>query len=232
MPIITDQRCLIKPSLNSSRWTPALFPYKLINMFDVNSIIESGGLLLLGGFIFAEVGLFLGFFLPGDTLVLAAAIYAHQGKLSLVAVMLVSVVAAIAGDSLAYYIGHKSGPRIFKNKDSILFRPDHVAKAEKFFEKHGPKTLLISHYLPVIRTFTPLLAGVGRMPYRKFIVYNVIGDVIWGVSLSLLGYYVGSRIPNIDHYILLGLSFVIVATVLPTIWHVVQLHLRKRRATK
>lgn len=198
-------------------------------MFDVNHIIQSGGLVLLGGFIFAEVGLFLGFFLPGDTLVLAAGIYAHQGKLSIIAVILVSVIAAILGDSVAYFTGHRLGPKVFRKPDSIIFRPDHIATAERFFEKHGPKTLLISHFLPVVRTFTPLLAGVAKMPYRKFLVYNVAGDVFWGVSLGLLGYYVASKIPNIDNYILAGLGIVILLTALPTIYHVVKIQMNRRQ---
>ena len=201
-------------------------------MFDVSHIIQTGGLFLLGGFIFAEVGLFLGFFLPGDTLVLAAAIYAKQGHFSLASVLIVSSVAAIAGDSLAYWIGRRLGPSVFNKKDSVIFRADHVDRAEKFFEKHGPKTLLISHYLPIVRTFTPLLAGVARMPYRKFLTYNIIGDLFWAISLGLLGYYVGSRIPNIDHYIMLVLGFVILAALLPTIYHVIRLKIRKYRSSK
>lgn len=198
-------------------------------MFDVSHIIQSGGLLLLGGFIFAEVALFLGFFLPGDTLVIAAGIYAHEGKLSIASVIIVAGLAAIAGDSVAYYIGRKLGPSVFKNKDSIIFRPDHVAKAEAFYEKYGAKTLLIAHYLPVIRTFTPLLAGVAKMPYRKFLLFDVIGDVVWAVSISLVGYYIGSRIPHVDTYIIGGLGVVILITVLPTLFHVARIQLRKRR---
>ncbi len=200
-------------------------------MFDVSHIIQSGGLLLLGGFIFAEVALFLGFFLPGDTLVIAAGIYAHEGKLSIASVIIVAGLAAIAGDSVAYFIGRKLGPSVFKKQDSIIFRPDHVLRAEAFYEKYGAKALLIAHYLPVIRTFTPLLAGVAKMPYRKFLMFDVIGDIGWAVSISLVGYYIGSRIPNIDNYIIAGLGVVILITVLPTLIHVVRLHLRKRRNT-
>ena len=197
-------------------------------MFDVSHIIQSGGLLLLGGFIFAEVALFLGFFLPGDTLVIAAGIYAHEGKLSILSVIIVAGLAAIAGDSVAYYIGRKLGPSVFKNKDSIIFRPDHVAKAEAFYEKYGAKTLLIAHYLPVIRTFTPLLAGVAKMPYHRFLTFDIIGDVVWAVSISLVGYFIGSRIPHVDTYIIGGLGVVILITVLPTLFHVARIQLRKR----
>src|SRR3984885_10422706 len=110
-------------------------------MLDVTHIVQVGGLLLIGAFLFAEVGLFLGFFLPGDTLLIAAGIYAKEGKLSVAAVIVVAAIAATAGDSTAYFIGRKLGPRIFHNKDSLIFRPDHVARAEVFYEKYGPKTL-------------------------------------------------------------------------------------------
>ena len=199
-------------------------------MFDVSHIIQSGGLLLLGGFLFAEVGLFLGFFLPGDTLVIAAGIYAKEGKLSIASVLIVSALAAIAGDSVAYFIGRKLGPRVFNNPDSIIFRPDHVARAESFFEKYGAKTLLIAHFLPIVRTFNPLLAGVAGMPYRKFLLFDVIGDIFWAVSVGLAGYYIGSRIPGIDNYILLGLGIVILITVLPTLVQFIRVRRRKSRS--
>ena len=197
-------------------------------MFDVSHIIQSGGLPLIAIFLFAEVGLFLGFFLPGDTLLIAAGIYAKQGKLSLAAVILVAAAAAIAGDSTGYSIGRKLGRRVFTKDDGIIFRKDHIEKAEAFYEKHGAKTLLVSHYLPIIRTFTPLLAGVARMVYRKFLFFNVIGDITWAVSVTLVGYYVGSRIPGVDKYILLIIGGVVLASLVPTLYHVARTRLNKR----
>jgi membrane-associated protein len=201
-------------------------------MFNVTDIIQTGGLFLLGGFLFAEVGLFLGFFLPGDTLLIAAGIYAKEGKMNIAAVIVVAAVAATAGDSMAYFIGRKLGPRVFRNKDSVLFRPDHVARAEKFYEKHGPKTLLIAHFLPVIRTFSPLLAGVAHMRYRRFLTFDATGDTAWALIVTLLGYYVGSRIPNIDHYILIALGCVIVLTLSPTLFQLGRLALKKYQAKR
>lgn len=200
-------------------------------MFNVSDVVQSGGLLLLGAFLFAEVGLFLGFFLPGDTLLIAAGIFAKQGRFSLASVFVVAAVAAIAGDSTAYFIGRKAGPRIFRNKDSVLFRPDHVARAENFYEKHGPKTLLIAHFLPVVRTFTPLIAGVARMPYKRFLTFDAIGDICWAVIITLVGYYIGSRIPNVDNYILLVVLAVVLITLSPTIYHVVRMTIKKHRQT-
>ncbi|MBC7708194.1 VTT domain-containing protein [Polaromonas sp.] len=197
-------------------------------MFDVNTIVQSGGLLLLALIVFAEVGLLLGFFLPGDTLLIAAGIYAHSGHLSIVAVIVVVAIAAILGDNTGYYIGRKLGPRVFRKPDGLIFRKDHIDKAEVFYEKYGAKTLLISHFIPVIRTFQPLLAGVGRMPYRRFVVFNILGDILWAVSVPLLGYYVGSRIPGIDKYIQLVLLAVIILSAGPTIYHIIKLRFKKR----
>lgn len=199
-------------------------------MFDVNHIISAGGLLFLGLFIFAEVGLFLGFFLPGDTLLITAGVLAKEGKFSVLMVILVAAVAAIAGDNLAYFIGRKAGPSVFKKEDSIIFNPKHITKAEVFYEKYGPKTLLISHFVPVVRTFTPLLAGVAKMNHRKFFVFNATGDIIWAVVVTLLGYYVASKIPNIDHYLLLAIGFVIACSITPTVYHLVKRQLKKSKA--
>ena len=199
------------------------------NLLNVNHLIETGGLLLLGGIVFAEVGLLLGFFLPGDTLLIAAGIYAHAGHLSIVAVIVVVAIAAIVGDSTGYLVGRKLGPRLFTKPDGLVFRKDHIEKAEAFYEKYGAKTLLISHFVPIVRSFQPLLAGVGAMPYRKFVIFDIIGDLIWAITVPLLGYYVGSRIPGVDKYIQLILLAVIVLSAGPTLYHIIKLKLRKRK---
>ena len=198
------------------------------NLLNVNHLIETGGLLLLGGIVFAEVGLLLGFFLPGDTLLIAAGIYAHGGHLSIIAVIVVVAIGAILGDSTGYFVGRKLGPRLFTKPDGLIFRKDHIGKAETFYKKYGAKTLLISHFIPIVRTFQPLLAGVGAMPYRKFVVFDIIGDVLWAVVVPLLGYYVGSRIPGIDKYIQLILLAVIILSSGPTLYHIVKLRLGSR----
>jgi membrane-associated protein len=198
-------------------------------MFSVTHLIQSGGLLLLGLFLFAEVGLFIGFFLPGDTLLITAAIYAKQGKLNIAAVILVAAVAAVAGDSLAYYFGRKLGPSVFRKEDSVLFDKKHVAAAEKFYDRYGAKILLVSHFLPVVRTFTPLLAGVGSMPYKRFLKFDATGDTAWAIIIALLGYYIGSRIPNIDHYIVLIVILAVVLSSGPTLIQFIRLQLRRRK---
>jgi len=194
----------------------------------VTHIIQSGGLIFLGLFLFSEVGLFLGFFLPGDTLLLTAGIYAMQGKLPIAGVVIVAALAAIAGDTTAYLIGRHLGKRIFKKEESVLFNPKHVIRAEKFYEKYGARAVLIAHYLPVVRTFTPLVGGVASMPYPKFLAFDATGDTSWAVLLSLLGYYVASRIPNIDHYVLFAVAAVIVLSAGPTIIQIVRYRLKKK----
>lgn len=178
---------------------------------------------------FAEVGLFLGFFLPGDTLLLTAGVFASQGKLSLTAICIVGALAAIAGDSTAYLIGRKLGRRVFKKEGSVFFDPKHVNKAEQFYEKYGSRAVLIAHYMPVVRTFTPLLGGVAKMPYGRFLSFDAIGDTSWAIALSLIGYYLGKTIPNIDNYILIAVALVIIGSITPTIIHLIR---RKSIKTK
>lgn len=201
------------------------------NMFDVTHIIQSGGLVLLGLFLFAEVGLFLGFFLPGDTLLIAAGIFAKQGKLPLAGVMIIGAIAAIAGDNTAYFIGRKFGRGLFKKPGSVLLDPKHLKTAEKFYDRFGMKAVTLAHYLPVVRTFTPLFAGIAKMPHKRFFVFNAIGDTSWAIVLSLIGYYIGSRIPNIDHYILLIVVLVVIASATPTIVQYIRLKRRQKRST-
>lgn len=202
-------------------------------IFNVSQLLSSGGLIdliIIGAFIYSEVALFLGFFLPGDTLLITAGILAMAGKLSLPLVIMVAIIAAIAGDSTSYLIGRKLGHKIFYKEDSLLFRKDHIRRAEEFYEKYGSKTILIAHFLPVIRTFSPLLAGVGKMKYLKFLSFDVIGDIAWVLVIVFAGYYVGSKIPNIDHYILFVLVAVIVVSLIPTIYHIGKHYLKKKQS--
>lgn len=198
-------------------------------MFNVTHLIQTGGLEILGLFLFAEVGLFLGFFLPGDTLLIAAGIYAKEGKMSIAAILVVGAIAAIAGDNTAYWIGRKLGKRIFSRKNSVLLDPKHVNRAEKFYEKYGSKVVLLSHFLPVVRTLTPLIAGVGTMKYKLFLILDAIGDTAWAVIVALLGYYVGSRIPNIDHYILYAVLAAVILSAAPTIIQLIRMKVAKNK---
>src|ERR1700733_1942106 len=167
---------------------------------NVDTIISGGGILAIAAIIFAESGMMLGFFLPGDTLLLAAGVFAAQGKISLAVTISAVAVAAILGDNTGYTIGRVMGPKLFKKKDGILFRHEYIERTEAFYEKYGAKTMLLSHFIPIVRSFAPFVAGVGKMPRLKFFIYDAIGDVIWATIITLLGYWFGSRIPNIDHY--------------------------------
>ncbi|HKU18682.1 MAG TPA: DedA family protein [Candidatus Saccharimonadales bacterium] len=187
---------------------------------DTTHIIQSGGLLAIGAIIFAESGMMLGFFLPGDTLLLSAGILAAQGKLPLAMTIAVVALAAILGDNTGYSLGRTMGPRLFRKKDGILFRQEYVERAEKFYEKYGSKTMLLSHFIPVVRSFAPLVAGVGKMPRAQFFFFDAIGDVVWAVITTLVGYWFGSRIKNLDHYILPTFIAVVILTFAPTLWHI------------
>lgn len=188
-------------------------------MLDVNSILQSGGLLILALIIFAESGMMVGFFFPGDTLLFSAGILAAAGTISIVETLIVIAVAAILGDNIGYHIGKRLGPRLFK-KDSLVFRHEYIMQAEKFYEKYGTKTMLIAHFIPVVRTFAPVTAGAAKMDYKMFVIYDAIGDIAWTLIVTLSGYFIGSRIPGVEHYIEPVLLGIIAVFLLPTIWHV------------
>ena len=189
-------------------------------MFDVTHMLQAGGLLLIGLVIFGESGMMIGFFFPGDTLLFSAGILAAAGKLSLASVLATIAIAAILGDNTGYHIGNKLGRRLFKKPDSVLFRKEHIDRAEAFYEKHGSKTMLVAHFIPVIRAFVPLTAGAAKMPYTQFVIFDAIGDIAWTVLITLLGYFIGSKIPGIEKLLDPLLIAVVVIFLTPTIWHV------------
>lgn len=191
-------------------------------MFNINNIITAGGLLLIFAIIFGESGMFIGFFFPGDTLLLGAGIFAAAGKLSLTTLIPVISIAAILGDNTGYHIGKRYGRQLFKKPDNIFFRQEYVKRAEEFYEKHGSKTMLIAHFVPIVRTFAPVVAGVGKMNYKQFVLFDAIGDIAWTAIVTLIGYWFGSKIHNLDHYILLAVISVMVITLAPTIYHLIK----------
>lgn len=191
-------------------------------MLSVEHIIESGGLLLIGFIIFAESGLLVGFFLPGDTLLFTAGFFAAQGKLPLGWLILTVIGAAIVGDNVGYTIGNRTGPKIFRKKDGLLFRQEYVVQAEKFYEKHGGKTILFARFVPIIRTFAPLVAGVGKMPRKRFILFDLAGASMWGAGVTLLGVWLGSKIPNIDKYLLPIILMAMLISFGPSLYHLIK----------
>ncbi len=189
---------------------------------DLAHLIEAGGILLVAAIVFAESGLLIGFFLPGDSLLFTAGLLSAQGHMSIVPLVLIVTAAAIAGDSVGYNIGKHAGKRIFKKEDSLLFHKDHIMRAEKFYEAHGGKAIILARFVPVVRTFAPVVAGVGTMHYRKFLGYNVIGALLWATGITILGYVLGSKIPNIDHYLLPVIGGIIILSVAPALYHLLK----------
>jgi len=188
--------------------------------FDVTQLIQSGGLIAIALIIFLESGLMVGFLFPGDTLLLSAGVFAAQGQFPIEVTIAVIAVAAILGDNTGYTIGKVMGKRLFRKKDGIVFRQEYVERAEQFYEKYGAKTMLITHFVPIVRSFAPLVAGVGKMSRIKFFIYDFIGVVVWSVLVTLLGYWFGSKIPNIDHYIMPVVGLAVLISFGPIVWHV------------
>lgn len=195
---------------------------------DLESTLQTIGLIGLFAIIFAESGLFFGFFLPGDSLLFTAGLLSSQGHLAPLPVILVGCfVAAVAGDQVGYVFGARVGPSLFRRPDSRIFKQEYVEKAQAFFEKHGSKTIVLARFIPIVRTFAPILAGVGNMQYRTFVTFNVIGGLLWAVGVTSLGYILGESIPEIDKYLLPVIALIVLLSVLPVL-----LEVRKnRRAT-
>lgn len=180
-------------------------------------LIQTVGYLGLFGIIFAESGLFLGFFLPGDSLIFTAGFLASQNLLNIWWLIPILLVGAVLGDNFGYAFGKKVGPAIFNKEEGLFFHRENLEKASHYYEKYGAKTLVLARFMPIIRTFAPILAGVGQMDYKKFFVYNLLGGALWTVSLPLLGYYLGRTIPHIDKYLLPIILGIIVLSFLPSI---------------
>jgi membrane-associated protein len=186
-------------------------------IYDVEFLVRTGGLVALIVIVFVETGLLVGFFLPGDSLLVTAGIFAARGDFDMVTLNTTLSLAAIAGDSVGYSIGARTGPRIFTREDSIFFNRKHLISAKEFYDRHGGFTILIARFMPIIRTFAPVVAGVGAMQYRKFIAYNVFGGIFWVLSMTLIGYFLGTLIPNIQRRIDVVIAIVIFLSLLPAI---------------
>ncbi|MDB5181912.1 MAG: dedA protein [Candidatus Saccharibacteria bacterium] len=199
---------------------------------SIDKYILGGGLLAIGLTVFAESGLLIGFFLPGDTLLFGAGILAAQGVLPIEWLIVTIVVAAIAGDNVGYTIGRKFGPRLFKRKDGIIFRQEYLRRAEEFYQKHGGKTIILARFVPIVRTFAPVVAGIGTMSRKKFFAYNVIGGLLWGISLPLAGYYIGSKLPWLEHYIEPAILAVVVLSIGPALIHLLRNDMFRAAAAK
>lgn len=182
---------------------------------DLPTLIKWGGYVGLTIIVFTETGLLIGFFLPGDSLLVTAGLLASQGFLNVYVMGALLTVAAIAGDSVGYSIGRAAGPRLFKREDSFFFNKKHLYRAHDFYIRHGGKTIVIARFVPILRTFAPVVAGAADMPYRRFIYFNIVGGVAWIWSMLMVGYVLGRYIPGIEHNIDLVIIAVIALSLVP-----------------
>ena len=189
----------------------------------IETLLVKGGIFVYLGLIFivfAETGLAVGFFLPGDSLLVVAGLFAATGKLNLAVLLSTLFVAAVVGDAVGYYTGSRLGPRIFKREKSLLFRPSHLLKAQAFYEKYGGKTIIIARFIPIVRTFAPIVAGAAKMPYRNFVVFNIAGGFLWVFSMILAGYFLGNLLKSkfgidLDEHIEWVVIIVVALSLLP-----------------
>ena len=192
------------------------------NLYRFDELIRWGGYFVIILIVFAETGLLAGFFLPGDSLLVTAGLLsAVDGTLNIWLLNLGLMAAAILGDTTGYWLGYHFGPKIFSRSDSFFFHKDHLNRTKNFYDKHGPKTIVIARFVPIVRTFAPTVAGVGRMAYSKFILYNVAGGIGWVASMTLAGYFLGRSIPNIEkqiHWIILIVIFLSFIPVVKEFW--------------
>lgn len=203
------------------------------DIIDPQELLHDFGAIGLFLIIFAESGLLFGFFLPGDSLLFTAGLFASTGDLNtpIWVLLLGCFAAAVIGDQVGYAFGRKVGPSIFQRPDSKIFKQKYIQQADQFFESHGAKTIVLARFVPVVRTFAPILAGVGSMRYRTFLVYNLIGGFVWAVGVTTLGYFLGDQIgeENIDKYLLPIIAVIIFVSILPAVIEVLR-HRRKAKA--
>lgn len=189
---------------------------------DLISLIQTVGYLGLFCIVFAESGLLFGFFLPGDSLLFTAGFLASQKFLDIFLLLPIVFTAAVLGDGVGYYFGRKVGPKIFTREDSLFFHKNHLERARIFYDRFGGRAIVFARFMPVIRTFAPILAGVGNMAYSRFVFYNVFGAFFWAIGLVTFGYVLGSTIPNVDRYLLPIIAAIIFLSILPSILHVMR----------
>src|SRR6202453_2011526 len=191
----------------------------LARLYDIRGLLDWGGTLMVCIIVFVETGMFVGFFLPGDSLLVTAGVFAGAGKLHLAWLLSLVTLCAIAGDQLGYFIGREAGPSLFRREDSRFFKKRHLTRAHEFYERYGGKTIILARFVPIIRTFCPPVAGAAGMKYSKYLMYDIAGGFLWVWSAVLLGYGLGRTVPNIDKRIHYVIAAVIVASFLPAVYH-------------
>ena len=188
-----------------------------MDVIDPHALIDAVGFIGIIAVVFAESGLLFGFFLPGDSLLFTAGLLVAQHKLDVPFPLLASgcFIAAVAGDQVGYAFGRRVGPALFRRPDSRFFKQEYVERSQAFFQEHGVKTIVLARFIPVVRTFAPIVAGVGRMEYRTFVIYNVVGGLLWGVGVTTLGYTLGRAFPELERYLLPIIVVIVGLSVLP-----------------
>ena len=197
--------------------------------YSLDDLIRWGGYAVLFAIVLTETGLLVGFFLPGDSLLITAGLVAAAGGLNIWWLDAILIIAAVTGDSVGYAIGARLGPRLFTRPKSLVFNPRHVERTRTFYARHGPKTIVIARFVPIIRTFAPVVAGVGAMEYRRFLLYNMAGGVGWVISMTWAGFLLGRAIPNVADYVHIIVVVVIVLSVIPIAVEIARE--RRRRST-
>lgn len=200
----------------------------LTGQYALDDLIRWGGYLVLVAIVFTETGLLVGVFLPGDSLMVTVGLVAAAGGLNIWWANVLLIAAAVAGDSVGYSIGYRTGPKIFTREDSLLFHRRHLIRTREFYERHGGKTIVLARFIPIIRTFAPVVAGVGQMTYRRFLFYNVFGGIGWVIGLSWAGYLLGQTIPNIHQHVHLVVATVIVLSCVPLVTEIIRARRKKR----
>jgi membrane-associated protein len=191
----------------------------LAQLYDVRGLVEWGGTLMVCGIIFVETGMFVGFFLPGDSLLVTAGVFAGAGQLKLASLLTLVTLCAIAGDQVGYLIGWRAGITLYQRKDSRFFKRRHLERAHEFYEKYGGKTIILARFVPIIRTFCPPVAGAARMSYTRYLAYDVVGGFSWVWGMILLGYTIGKTDKNIDKHIHYVIAAVIIVSLMPAAYH-------------
>ena len=194
----------------------------MFNFLDPQFLISTFGLLGVIGIVFAESGLFFGFFLPGDSLLFTAGLLASQGYLDPILLFGGVIIAAVLGDNVGYAFGKKIGPAIFTKDDSFFFNKKYITLANNFYEKHGNKTIVLARFLPIVRTFAPIMAGVGMMNYKQFVTYNCLGGILWATLFVGGGFILGTIVPGIERYLLLIIAIIVFSSFLPGLWHLLK----------
>ncbi len=192
-------------------------------MFDIVTLVQAAGYVGLTAIVFAESGLFFGFFLPGDSLLFTAGFLASQGLLDMAPLVFLLFVAAVAGDTVGYWFGKKIGRSIFSRPQSRFFNPAHIVRTQHFFERYGKKAIVLARFVPIVRTFTPIMAGVGTMPYPTFAAYNIAGGFLWVVGMTLGGYFLGQVVPHADRYVEVIVIGIIVVSLIPIVREYLQM---------